>query len=94
MSTSLHIVCSASSPFSFMKRPSRSTTMNTEFHRVGTGRMTIRPQVSLMVSAARVDLPALFQMAWHLQNVDLDNLLYAVLSSACWASVVQMRFSG
>ena len=58
-----------------VRSASSSTAMKTEVHCVGTGCMTIRPQLSLMVAAARADLLALFQMAWHLPNVELDNFL-------------------
>lgn len=91
MSKSLHMECSTSSPFSLTIRTRRSTAIKTEFHLVWFGRISMSPHVSWTVSAAREDLPALFQMAWHFAKVERDNFLYVVLSSACFVSVVQTR---
>ena len=51
------------SPFSFIKRKSRSMARKTEFHRVALGLFKPSLNVSITVSTANEDLPYLFQRA-------------------------------
>ena len=83
----------APSPFSFIILSSLSTARNKEFHLVAFGRSSWREQASSTVSAARVDLPHLFQSALHFPNVERYTFLYASLDVAFMASTVAIRLS-